>query len=232
MLPGGASLLLVIAVTVAQDTTTLPDFFGEPDSLLEPLGRLSRQYRGARASAPETPMNSPETPQDTSIQSTSRDTSSFPATTCKPPYEWVDTHGSHIPVGAIPGGKEGRVTLYIGRASHNGSIIPGKVNPTHGTCYYPWDLLEHGQSEYQILVTDDLTNFEWCPGSNGYIPNGAVQGGVSSDGEALYVGRMLYGNRLIPGKVQASYDSIYIPYGGSEHHYKSYEVLVCKSMAI
>lgn len=84
----------------------------------------------------------------------------------------------------------------------------------------------------QVLVSDNIADFFWVPGSNGSVPSGAVQGGVSPGGEALFIGRTLHAGTLTPGKVQPSLRSLYIPYGGSEHRYDSYEVLVCKSMAL
>lgn len=84
----------------------------------------------------------------------------------------------------------------------------------------------------QILVTDNPGNFEWVPGNNGSVPSGAIQGGVSPGGEALFIGRTLHEGTLTPGKVQPSLNCLYIPYCWKEHRYYSYEVLVCKSMVL
>lgn len=56
---------------------------------------------------------------------------------------------------------------------------------------------------------------------------GAVEGGYSEDGhEILYVGRALYDNYLIPGKVQPSHNCCYIPYQEKEIAVQTYEILV------
>lgn len=74
----------------------------------------------------------------------------LPAATTMPPYEWVNAHDGNVPGRAIPGGHAGGVTLYIGRAPHNGGVIPGKVVPTHNCFYFPWRHEEHKRTGYQV----------------------------------------------------------------------------------
>ena len=49
----------------------------------------------------------------------------------------------------MPGGFDNE-QVYVGRASHEGALIPGKVVPSHGVCYVPWGGQEHGKTEYQV----------------------------------------------------------------------------------
>lgn len=47
---------------------------------------------------------------------------------------WVPTAGSAIPSGAFVGGEDNGEGLVVGRAQHEGALIPGKVVPSHGVC--------------------------------------------------------------------------------------------------
>ncbi|KAI5639725.1 farnesoic acid 0-methyl transferase domain-containing protein [Phthorimaea operculella] len=67
---------------------------------------------------------------------------------------WMPTHGDRIPIGAVEGGYSENVheTLYVGRASHEGHLIPGKAQPSHKVCYIPYDGKEIAKKNYEILV--------------------------------------------------------------------------------
>lgn len=65
------------------------------------------------------------------------------------PAQWVATKGGEIPPNAIPAGFDNE-QLYVGRANHEGAILPGKVVPSHGVCYVPWGGAEHGIPEYEV----------------------------------------------------------------------------------
>lgn len=76
-------------------------------------------------------------------------------------YIWEPTSGDKVPVGAIVGGyaEPGEINcekLYIGRASHNGHLIPGKVQPSHSVCYIPYEGREIAHKNYEILVGPDI----------------------------------------------------------------------------
>ncbi|XP_046388983.1 uncharacterized protein LOC124157929 isoform X1 [Ischnura elegans] len=140
--------------------------------------------------------------------------------------QWVDTVGGEIPSGAFVGGQDHDCDLFIGRASHNDALIPGKVNPNHKVCYVPWGGEEHGKEEYQVLCGTDL---EWISSTGSDIPAGALPGGNTEDGEVLYVGRVPHEGTITIGKVHPSHGVCYIPYGGSELGFPDYEVLVSRS---
>lgn len=66
---------------------------------------------------------------------------------------WRAAHSSEVPYGAIPGGNTSHgETLYIGRVFHCGSHTVGKVHPSHGCCYIPYDGQEIKYHDYEILV--------------------------------------------------------------------------------
>lgn len=63
---------------------------------------------------------------------------------------WCDASGGMVPPAAVEGGKD-EETLFVGRAYHEGALIPGKVKPGHSVCYVAWGGEEHGKSDYQVL---------------------------------------------------------------------------------
>ena len=42
--------------------------------------------------------------------------------------------------------------LYIGRVFHDGTHTPGKIHPSHNTCYVPYGGEELSFSDYEALV--------------------------------------------------------------------------------
>lgn len=62
---------------------------------------------------------------------------------------WCDASGGMIPPDAVEGGNDGE-PLFVGRAHHEGALIPGKVKPSHSVCYIAWGGSEHGKSDYQV----------------------------------------------------------------------------------
>lgn len=66
----------------------------------------------------------------------------------------------HVPNGAISAGcKDDGEALYIGRASIRGNITVGKVQPSHGCLYVPFDGDEHCIQRYEILVERPIGTF-------------------------------------------------------------------------
>ncbi|KAG7203042.1 hypothetical protein KM043_010167 [Ampulex compressa] len=135
---------------------------------------------------------------------------------------WCDATGGMVPPGAVEGGNDDE-PLYVGRAHHEGALIPGKVKPGHSVCYVAWGGGEHGKSDYQVLCGCTPT---WVPTSGGNIPPNAIPGGETEDGEPLYVGRVAHEGTLTIGKVQVSHGVCYIPYSGSEVPFTEYEIMV------
>lgn len=67
---------------------------------------------------------------------------------------WEKCVTGNIPEGAIPGGKTARgETLFIGRTIvHGNTYSVGKVHPSHGCLYVPYDGTEISFKEYEVLV--------------------------------------------------------------------------------
>lgn len=72
---------------------------------------------------------------------------------CHGRTSWVPSGNGSIPHGAVVAGRtENGETLYVGRASYNGSLTPGKVHPSHNTLYIPFSGVEVSIRDYEILV--------------------------------------------------------------------------------
>lgn len=135
---------------------------------------------------------------------------------------WVDATGGMVPPGAVEGGKDDE-PLFVGRAHHEGALLPGKVKPSHSVCYVAWGGAEHGKTDYQVLCG---CNPVWLPASGGNIPPHAIPSGETEDGEPLFVGRVHHEDTLTIGKVQPSHGVCYIPFAGAEVGFPEYEIMV------
>lgn len=132
-------------------------------------------------------------------------------------------HGA-LPHNAVQGGRDsdGSV-IYVGRAQHEGDLIPCKVLPSKRAAYVPYNGREVLVSNFEVLTG---SGFSWVGSSNGHTPAGAVVVGNQRNGEALYMGRTNFQGSVTPGKVHKSHGCLYIPFAGAEHRITQYEVLV------
>ncbi|XP_045780238.1 uncharacterized protein LOC123877483 [Maniola jurtina] len=65
---------------------------------------------------------------------------------------WVPASNGSVPPGAIPGGRTSTgETLYVGRARHQLSVTPGKIHPSHGSCYIGFGGAEVAHKMYDVL---------------------------------------------------------------------------------
>ncbi|XP_014232708.1 C3 and PZP-like alpha-2-macroglobulin domain-containing protein 8 isoform X1 [Trichogramma pretiosum] len=135
---------------------------------------------------------------------------------------WCDAQAGAIPDNAVLAGQDGDEALYVGRAEHEGALIPGKVVPGHGVCYVAWGGEEHAKTEYQVLCN---CSGIWVPASADNIPPNAVPCGHTEEGEPLFSGRVNHEGTLTPGKVQPSHGVLYIPFGGQEVSFQEFEIL-------
>lgn len=88
----------------------------------------------------------------------------------------------------------------------------------------PYNGQELAVHNYEVLCSTG--NVHWLPSSHGQVHPNAVQGGQTSSGETLYVGRAHHLGSVTPGKIHPSHNTMYIPYGGVEIAVSNYEILV------
>lgn len=140
-------------------------------------------------------------------------------------HEWISTHcNGYLPPNAVRAGQDADGDpIYLGRAFHNGDMLPCKYVPNKGNAYVAWGGDEIVKHEFEILTGEH--HYTWLHGSHGHVPAGAVRVGHTSDGEAIYAGRGHIHGSLTPGKVHPSHKCLYVPFGGREHRLESYEVL-------
>lgn len=145
----------------------------------------------------------------------------------QPGYYWQSwSAGQPVPFQAVKGGMDTDGTpIYVGRGYHNGDQLPAKVVPSKSHAYVAWGGQEITLYSCEILV-QQYGSFSWVHTSGGCIPNGAVPVGHTSNGETLYAGRTRHCGSLCIGKVHPSHGKCYVPFGGKEHSYHQYEVLV------
>lgn len=104
-------------------------------------------------------------------------------------------------------------------------MLPAKVSPSNGIACVSYGGEEIVLTDYEVLRTGD---FVWEFATNGEVPEGAVEGGRTVDGEKLYFGRAIHEGTQTPGKVQVSHGCLYIPFDGAEVALTEYEVLCVK----
>lgn len=128
-----------------------------------------------------------------------------------------------VPFGAITAGRDiDGSPLYVGRAFHEGEMIPAKV--TRDRAYVAHGGREHSKHEFEVLCGG---NYSWIHSGHGApVPHNAVSTGSSLSGEPLYVGRSHHNGNPTPGKIHLSHASLYLPFDGAEVAYRDYEVLI------
>lgn len=129
-----------------------------------------------------------------------------------------------MPRDAILGGHDSDgAQIYVGRASHEGDLIPCKVIPSKQIAYVSQNGSEISKHNFEVLTG---SNVSWIRDRNGSVPPGAFPGGRTKTGETLYIGRVDHNRSKTVGKLHPSHGCVYIPYDGKEMPFKDYEVLV------
>lgn len=144
---------------------------------------------------------------------------------------WVHScvDGPLPPLAVVGGNDSDGTTLFIGRAYHDGDILPVKINPSNKTAYTCCEGYEIYKEHYEVLCG---TGYSWIHCENGVIPINAVSCGQTCKGEIVYIGRGHYDRSLTVGKVFRGDDCLYIPFGGRERRIHRYEVLIKNSYVV
>uniref|UniRef100_A0A182M7T9 Uncharacterized protein n=1 Tax=Anopheles culicifacies TaxID=139723 RepID=A0A182M7T9_9DIPT len=112
--------------------------------------------------------------------------------------------------------------IYVGRAFHEGDMVPAKVIPTKNVAFVCHGGEEVLKEDFEVLR---YGAFVWEYASNGTVPDSAMKIGQTTDGEPLYMGRAIYSGSQTPGKVHPSHGCCYLPFDGAEVSVLEYEVL-------
>ena len=72
-------------------------------------------------------------------------------------YEWIPSSNGQVPDRAIQGGHTSSgEPLYICRVDHERVLTPGKIHPSHKSCFIAYGSKEYRyQFDYEILVATD-----------------------------------------------------------------------------
>ncbi|EDV33360.2 uncharacterized protein Dana_GF21233 [Drosophila ananassae] len=139
--------------------------------------------------------------------------------------DWIQsTAHSALPLKSVFGGYEAdHSPLFVGRAHHEGGLLPAKVSPIKGFAYVANNGEEHRISNYEVLVGE---GYCWVPDHYGHLPANAVGTGANKYGETMFIGRSKYKDSLLIGRIHQSHGCIYVPFEDKEIKLNEYEVLV------
>lgn len=72
---------------------------------------------------------------------------------CGTGFSWVVSANGNVPPGTIQSGTQSDGTpLFVGRTHFEGSLMVGKIHPSHGCIYVPYGGREQSVSSYEALV--------------------------------------------------------------------------------
>lgn len=140
----------------------------------------------------------------------------------------------------VSGETEGLET-FLCRGSHSiGDIIPGVFYLDEMTCYVGFGGIETAVEDGEVLLWGEpedggtRPNLRWVASDRREIPEGAVAGGRTRDGETLFIVRALISigqrNVYIPGKMHANTPyRAFTTFGGNEIPATDFDFLVCES---
>jgi len=139
------------------------------------------------------------------------------------PEVWLPAHGRSVPPHAVFAGVDSDGDqIFVGRADHDGDLLPAKVIINKNCAYICHGGREHVKDFFEVLVG---YGYSWHPTGHGSVSPNAVPGGKTDDGETLFIGRGEYEGSLTPGKIHPSHGCLYIPFGGREIRLENYECL-------
>lgn len=142
---------------------------------------------------------------------------------------WESHSNGNIPRDAVSGGwdAQGNEPLFVGRATHNGTLCVGKVHRSHGCCYVPFGDKEYSYRNYEVLVNPgNCVHLEWEHCRQGSVANNAVEGGKNPEGESYFIGRHSHKGDTLCGKIHTRHQCLYVSYGGGSVKKPEYECLV------
>lgn len=77
----------------------------------------------------------------------------FQVLICASDFNWVAARDGFVPSNGFPAGhSEQGETIFIGRVMVQGSLLVGKVQPSHGVCYVASENTELNFRKYEVFV--------------------------------------------------------------------------------
>jgi Protein of unknown function (DUF3421) len=67
-------------------------------------------------------------------------------------FSWIPASHGNVVDRAVSTGSENGEALYVGRALFEGSMTIGKVHPSHGCIYIPFNGVEVRLADYEVLI--------------------------------------------------------------------------------
>jgi len=140
--------------------------------------------------------------------------------------QWRPASNGHVPPLAVLGGWEkyenqpGTTSvrtegpLYICRAGFNGAVYTGKV--VKDACNFGAEGKEHRAASYEVMIARSSHDSLGWRRSGSNPPAGAVTGGRSPGGRAVFICRIPYSGGIHPGWQVPGRDACSIGYGGAE----------------
>lgn len=142
---------------------------------------------------------------------------------CGEYYKWIPASNGNVPDSAVRGGQTSSgEPLYIGRAKWEGSLIPGKIHPSHQSLYVAYGGKEHKVTNYEVLAQPET--FISAKVTN--VPSGAIRAGHDEDGSTIYMGRAFHAGDMLPVKVCPNLGKGYVSFDGKEILKYECEILV------
>ncbi|BES96781.1 Protein of unknown function (DUF3421) [Nesidiocoris tenuis] len=147
-----------------------------------------------------------------------------PPSHCYGSFNWVQSWGGNVPPGAVHAGQDlDGGPIYVGRAYHQGDLLPAKICPSHRCAFVSHGGRQVEEHTYEVLVSDHVA---WRWARNGEVPSEAIRVGHTVSGESLYMGRTMFEGTMTPGKVHPSHGCLYIAWSGEELKFHEYEIMV------
>lgn len=67
-------------------------------------------------------------------------------------FEWVPASHGNVPEKAVSSGTDCGEAIFVGRALFESSMTVGKIHPSHGCIYIPYNGLEIRLPDYEVLI--------------------------------------------------------------------------------
>lgn len=92
----------------------------------------------APTAPPTFPDSTPAAPPPFSDTAPAAPAPPLPVSALGGEHKWVALTGGSTTPGAVVGGEDGGQPVYVGRAQHEGDLLPGKFVAAHGVLYVPY----------------------------------------------------------------------------------------------